>query len=109
MIPTPSCLIFWCDGLACLTCSKSWWNLFSAWCARCCVGLVETCNTWCLIVVVVQEFDPEEFYCLLEQAEGQAKKTINTSDIPKYIISKLGLSQDPLQGTLSLTYLRRRR
>ena len=42
-----------------------------------------------------QEFDPEEFYHLLEAAEGQAKQTIKT-DIPKYIINKLGLNKDPL-------------
>ncbi|RUS83851.1 hypothetical protein EGW08_008392 [Elysia chlorotica] len=41
------------------------------------------------------EFDPEEFYMLLEAAEGQAKQTIK-ADIPQYIISKLGLTGDPL-------------
>lgn len=43
------------------------------------------------------EFDPEEFYRLLEAAEGQAKilQGINT-DIPQYIINKLGLNRDPL-------------
>lgn len=43
------------------------------------------------------EFDPEEFYRLLEAAEGQAKTTqgIKTS-VPQYIISKLGLNRDPL-------------
>ncbi|XP_015123997.1 microtubule-associated serine/threonine-protein kinase 3 isoform X3 [Diachasma alloeum] len=43
------------------------------------------------------EFDPEEFYHLLEQAEGQAK--INSglkADIPQYIISKLSLNRDPI-------------
>ncbi|RZF48738.1 hypothetical protein LSTR_LSTR013822 [Laodelphax striatellus] len=43
------------------------------------------------------EFDPEEFYHLLEQAEGQAK--INQgikADIPQYIIAKLGLNRDPM-------------
>lgn len=45
-----------------------------------------------------QEFDPEEFYMLLEAAEGQAKQTIK-ADIPQYIISKLGLAGDPLSGT----------
>ena len=44
-----------------------------------------------------QEFDPEEFYMLLEAAEGQAKQTIK-ADIPQYIISKLGLAGDPLAG-----------
>jgi len=43
------------------------------------------------------EFDPEEFYRLLEAAEGQAKITqgIKTS-VPQYIIGKLGLNRDPL-------------
>ncbi|KAK2181191.1 hypothetical protein NP493_407g03038 [Ridgeia piscesae] len=41
------------------------------------------------------EFDPEEFYRLLEAAEGHAKQTIH-ADIPQYIISKLGLNRDPL-------------
>ncbi|XP_035231129.1 microtubule-associated serine/threonine-protein kinase 2-like isoform X2 [Stegodyphus dumicola] len=43
------------------------------------------------------EFDPEEFYRLLEAAEGHAKVQQGvTTDIPKYIISKLGLNRDPL-------------
>lgn len=43
------------------------------------------------------EFDPEEFYHLLEAAEGQAKvvQGIKT-DIPIYIIQKLGLNRDPI-------------
>lgn len=44
------------------------------------------------------EFDPEEFYRYLEAAEGEAKnfsQSMKTS-IPQYIISKLGLNQDPL-------------
>lgn len=46
-----------------------------------------------------QEFDPEEFYHLLEAAEGVAKvgQGIKT-DIPRYIISQLGLTRDPLEG-----------
>lgn len=48
------------------------------------------------IIVCFQEFDPEEFYQLLEAAEGKAKQSIK--DIPKYIISKLGLNRDPLEG-----------
>ena len=48
-------------------------------------------------IVQLQEFDPEEFYHLLEAAEGQAKQTIKT-DIPQYIVSKLGLNRDPLAG-----------
>ncbi|XP_046356906.2 microtubule-associated serine/threonine-protein kinase 3-like isoform X5 [Haliotis rufescens] len=43
------------------------------------------------------EFDPEEFYMLLEAAEGEAKQTIK-ADIPQYIITKLGLNRDPLEG-----------
>ena len=46
------------------------------------------------------EFDPEEFYHLLEAAEGQAKQNIKT-DIPQYIIAKLGLTRDPLAGKTS--------
>ncbi|XP_058796475.1 microtubule-associated serine/threonine-protein kinase 3 isoform X2 [Phymastichus coffea] len=43
------------------------------------------------------EFDPEEFYHLLEQAEGQAKITIGIEkDIPQYIINKLNLNRDPI-------------
>ncbi|XP_070604232.1 microtubule-associated serine/threonine-protein kinase 3 isoform X1 [Erythrolamprus reginae] len=44
------------------------------------------------------EFDPEEFYHLLEAAEGHAKvgRGIKT-DIPRYIISQLGLTKDPLE------------
>uniref|UniRef100_A0A3Q1CLU4 non-specific serine/threonine protein kinase n=1 Tax=Amphiprion ocellaris TaxID=80972 RepID=A0A3Q1CLU4_AMPOC len=44
------------------------------------------------------EFDPEEFYQRLEVAEGQAKvgQGIKT-DIPRYIISQLGLTRDPLE------------
>lgn len=49
-----------------------------------------------------QEFDPEEFYHLLEAAEGHAKvgQGIKT-DIPRYIISQLGLTRDPLEGKVS--------
>ncbi|KAM9761474.1 microtubule-associated serine/threonine-protein kinase 3 isoform 2-T2 [Menidia menidia] len=45
------------------------------------------------------EFDPEEFYHLLEAAEGHAKvgQGIKT-DIPRYIISQLGLTRDLLEG-----------
>uniref|UniRef100_A0A3B4F1B5 non-specific serine/threonine protein kinase n=1 Tax=Pundamilia nyererei TaxID=303518 RepID=A0A3B4F1B5_9CICH len=46
------------------------------------------------------EFDPEEFYQRLEAAEGQAKvgQGIKT-DIPRYIISQLGLTRDPLEAS----------
>ncbi|XP_050426095.1 microtubule-associated serine/threonine-protein kinase 2 isoform X2 [Adelges cooleyi] len=41
------------------------------------------------------EFDPEEFYQLLEQAEGQAKICQGIKDeIPQYIIGKLGLTRN---------------
>uniref|UniRef100_A0A3Q3R7L7 non-specific serine/threonine protein kinase n=1 Tax=Monopterus albus TaxID=43700 RepID=A0A3Q3R7L7_MONAL len=51
------------------------------------------------------EFDPEEFYHLLEAAEGHAKvgQGIKT-DIPRYIISQLGLTRDPLEGKGVLCY-----
>ncbi|XP_045526089.1 microtubule-associated serine/threonine-protein kinase 3 isoform X4 [Pieris brassicae] len=43
------------------------------------------------------EFDPEKFYRLLEVAEGHARHLQGLStDIPQYIIHKLGLSKDPL-------------
>uniref|UniRef100_A0AAQ6IER9 non-specific serine/threonine protein kinase n=1 Tax=Anabas testudineus TaxID=64144 RepID=A0AAQ6IER9_ANATE len=46
------------------------------------------------------EFDPEEFYHLLEAAEGHAKEGQGIkSDIPRYIISQLGLTRDPLEET----------
>uniref|UniRef100_A0A8C4K275 non-specific serine/threonine protein kinase n=1 Tax=Dromaius novaehollandiae TaxID=8790 RepID=A0A8C4K275_DRONO len=49
------------------------------------------------------EFDPEEFYHLLEAVEGHAKvgRGIKT-DIPRYIISQLGLVKDPLEGREAL-------
>ncbi|XP_028569090.2 microtubule-associated serine/threonine-protein kinase 3 isoform X3 [Podarcis muralis] len=49
------------------------------------------------------EFDPEEFYHLLEAAEGHAKvgQGIKT-DIPRYIISQLGLAKDPLEEIVQL-------
>lgn len=47
----------------------------------------------------VQEFDPEEFYHLLEAAEGHAKEGQGIKcDIPRYIVSQLGLTRDPLEG-----------
>lgn len=53
---------------------------------------------WCL-----QEFDPEEFYHLLEAAEGHAKEGQGIkTDIPRYIISQLGLTRDPLEGKHAL-------
>uniref|UniRef100_A0A8D0AD92 non-specific serine/threonine protein kinase n=1 Tax=Sander lucioperca TaxID=283035 RepID=A0A8D0AD92_SANLU len=54
------------------------------------------------------EFDPEEFYHLLEAAEGHAKEGQGIkSDIPRYIISQLGLTRDPLEGNaISLSTFR---
>ncbi|XP_073332931.1 microtubule-associated serine/threonine-protein kinase 3 isoform X2 [Pagrus major] len=51
------------------------------------------------------EFDPEEFYHLLEAAEGHAKvgQGIKT-DIPRYIISQLGLTRDPLEDMVQLEH-----
>uniref|UniRef100_A0A665WT69 non-specific serine/threonine protein kinase n=1 Tax=Echeneis naucrates TaxID=173247 RepID=A0A665WT69_ECHNA len=50
------------------------------------------------------EFDPEEFYHLLEAAEGHAKEGQGIkTDIPRYIISQLGLTRDPLEGMLTLS------
>nr|XP_033771301.1 microtubule-associated serine/threonine-protein kinase 2 isoform X2 [Geotrypetes seraphini] len=49
------------------------------------------------------EFDPEEFYHLLEAAEGHAKEGQGIkSDIPRYIISQLGLIRDPLEEMVQL-------
>ncbi|XP_028856137.1 microtubule-associated serine/threonine-protein kinase 3 isoform X3 [Denticeps clupeoides] len=49
------------------------------------------------------EFDPEEFYHLLEAAEGHAKvgQGIKT-DIPRYIINQLGLTRDLLDEMVQL-------
>ncbi|NXN22019.1 MAST4 kinase, partial [Nycticryphes semicollaris] len=49
------------------------------------------------------EFDPEEFYYLLEAAEGHAKEGQGIkTDIPRYIISQLGLNKDPLEEIAQL-------
>ncbi|NXP06061.1 MAST4 kinase, partial [Thinocorus orbignyianus] len=49
------------------------------------------------------EFDPEEFYYLLEAAEGHAKEGQGIkTDIPRYIISQLGLTKDPLEEIAQL-------
>lgn len=54
----------------------------------------------------LQEFDPEEFYHLLEAAEGHAKEGEGIkTDIPRYIISQLGLTRDPLEGTGRLVFI----
>uniref|UniRef100_A0A6Q2ZLB0 non-specific serine/threonine protein kinase n=1 Tax=Esox lucius TaxID=8010 RepID=A0A6Q2ZLB0_ESOLU len=45
------------------------------------------------------EFNPEEFYHLLEAAEDHAKEGhLMKTDIPRYIISQLGLTRDPVEG-----------
>ncbi len=52
-----------------------------------------------IICVFFQEFNPEEFYHLLEAAEDHAKEgQLMKADIPRYIISQLGLTRDPLEG-----------
>lgn len=57
---------------------------------------------------LVQEFDPEEFYHLLEAAEGHAKVGQGIKcDIPRYIISQLGLTRDPLEGEHTACWLQR--
>ncbi|KAM3938801.1 microtubule-associated serine/threonine-protein kinase 3 isoform 4-T4 [Leptodactylus fuscus] len=49
------------------------------------------------------EFDPEQFYHLLEAAEGHAKEGHGIkTDIPRYIISQLGLTKDPLEEIVQL-------
>lgn len=45
----------------------------------------------------LKEFDPEQFYHMLEAAEGHARQYVK-ADIPQYIIQKLGLNRDPLAG-----------
>ncbi|XP_051573019.1 microtubule-associated serine/threonine-protein kinase 1-like [Myxocyprinus asiaticus] len=48
------------------------------------------------------EFNPEEFYHLLEAAEDHAKEGhLMKTDIPRYIISQLGLTHDPLEELVS--------
>nr|XP_031293484.1 microtubule-associated serine/threonine-protein kinase 3 isoform X13 [Camelus dromedarius] len=52
------------------------------------------------------EFDPEEFYHLLEAAEGQAREGQGIkTDLPQYIIEQLGLTKDPLQEMVPLSHL----
>ncbi|XP_041940848.1 microtubule-associated serine/threonine-protein kinase 1-like isoform X1 [Alosa sapidissima] len=49
------------------------------------------------------EFNPEEFYHLLEAAEDHAKEGhLMKTDIPRYIISQLGLTRDPLEEIVNL-------
>ncbi|KAJ7992737.1 hypothetical protein DPEC_G00281770 [Dallia pectoralis] len=50
------------------------------------------------------EFNPEEFYHLLEAAEDHAKEGhLMKTDIPRYIISQLGLTRDPVEDMVNLT------
>ncbi|XP_034157434.2 microtubule-associated serine/threonine-protein kinase 1 isoform X2 [Pangasianodon hypophthalmus] len=49
------------------------------------------------------EFNPEDFYHLLEAAEDHAKEGhLMKTDIPRYIISQLGLTRDPLEEMVNL-------
>ncbi|XP_022046358.1 microtubule-associated serine/threonine-protein kinase 1-like isoform X2 [Acanthochromis polyacanthus] len=49
------------------------------------------------------EFNPEEFYHLLEAAEDHAKEGhLMKTDIPRYIISQLGLTRDPIEDMVNL-------
>ncbi|KAI1886780.1 hypothetical protein AGOR_G00199330 [Albula goreensis] len=49
------------------------------------------------------EFNPEEFYHLLKAAEDHAKEGhLMKTDIPRYIISQLGLTRDPLEEMVNL-------
>ncbi|XP_004616661.1 microtubule-associated serine/threonine-protein kinase 1 isoform X1 [Sorex araneus] len=49
------------------------------------------------------EFNPEEFYHLLEAAEGHAKEGhLVKTDIPRYIIRQLGLTRDPFPDVTHL-------
>lgn len=71
-------------------------------------GLLEGCEGWGdprgrwhskLSPSLPQEFNPEEFYHLLEAAEGHAKEGhLVKTDIPRYIIRQLGLTRDPFPG-----------
>nr|XP_054606730.1 microtubule-associated serine/threonine-protein kinase 1 isoform X1 [Nothobranchius furzeri] len=49
------------------------------------------------------EFNPEQFYHLLEAAEDHAKEGhLMKTDIPRYIISQLGLTRDPIEEMVNL-------
>ncbi|KAM8844710.1 microtubule-associated serine/threonine-protein kinase 1-like isoform 2-T2 [Spinachia spinachia] len=49
------------------------------------------------------EFNPEEFYHLLEAAEDHAKEGhLMKTDIPRYIISQLGLTRDLIEDMVNL-------
>uniref|UniRef100_K7G0A5 non-specific serine/threonine protein kinase n=1 Tax=Pelodiscus sinensis TaxID=13735 RepID=K7G0A5_PELSI len=52
---------------------------------------------------ISQEFNPEEFYHLLEAAEDHAKEGhLVKTDIPRYIICQLGLTRDPFTDMVHL-------
>ncbi|KAF3700574.1 Microtubule-associated serine/threonine-protein kinase 1 [Channa argus] len=49
------------------------------------------------------EFNPAEFYHLLEAAEDHAKEDhLMKTDIPRYIISQLGLTRDPIEEMVNI-------
>lgn len=48
----------------------------------------------------LQEFDPEEFYRFLEEAECRARDMQIGNSLPQYILQKLGLHKDQLPGTV---------
>uniref|UniRef100_A0A8C9SUE8 non-specific serine/threonine protein kinase n=1 Tax=Scleropages formosus TaxID=113540 RepID=A0A8C9SUE8_SCLFO len=51
------------------------------------------------------EFNPEEFYHRLEAAEDHTKEGhLMKTDIPRYIISQLGLTRDPLEACSSHSF-----
>ena len=43
------------------------------------------------------EFDPLEFFHLLDEAEASTDKDLIKTSLPKYIISKLGLNRDTME------------
>lgn len=60
----------------------------------------------CFFLLQKQEFNPEEFYHLLEAAEDHAKEgQLMKADIPRYIINQLGLTRDPLEGKRQFFYM----
>lgn len=44
-----------------------------------------------VLCCAAQEFDPAEFYDLMEAAEWRAREVVQV-DVPKYILGKLGLA-----------------
>uniref|UniRef100_A0A452R6A9 non-specific serine/threonine protein kinase n=1 Tax=Ursus americanus TaxID=9643 RepID=A0A452R6A9_URSAM len=78
---------------------------------RCPITKKKSCSSPSLVALttdclspLVQEFDPEEFYHLLEAAEGHAKEGQGIKcDIPRYIVSQLGLTRDPLEEMAQLS------